>query len=65
MKNEDKLHKTRHSLAHLLAAAVLGKDPDAKLGIGPVIENGFYTTFKHLLLFSDSNCSELRKECGK
>src|SRR3989344_5717557 len=42
MKNEDKLHKTRHSLAHLLAAAVLGKDPDAKLGIGPVIENGFY-----------------------
>ena len=42
MKNEDKLHKTRHSLAHLLAAAVLRKDPDAKLGIGPVIENGFY-----------------------
>lgn len=42
MENEDKLHKIRHSLAHLLAAAVLGKDHDAKLGIGPVIENGFY-----------------------
>jgi threonyl-tRNA synthetase len=32
----------RHSLAHLLAAAVLEKFPDAKLGIGPAIENGFY-----------------------
>ncbi|MEK7066779.1 MAG: threonine--tRNA ligase [Patescibacteria group bacterium] len=42
MENEDKIHKIRHSLAHLLAAAVLGKDPDAKLGVGPVIENGFY-----------------------
>src|SRR3989344_9669629 len=32
----------RHSLAHLLAMAVLKKFPDAKLGIGPTIENGFY-----------------------
>ncbi len=35
----------RHSLAHLLAAAVLTKFPKAKLGIGPVIENGFYYDF--------------------
>jgi len=35
----------RHSLAHLLAAAVLKKFPDAKLGIGPTIENGFYYDF--------------------
>ncbi len=32
----------RHSLAHLLAMAVLEKYPEAKLAIGPVIENGFY-----------------------
>ena len=32
----------RHSLAHLLAYAVMEKYPKAKLGIGPVIENGFY-----------------------
>jgi len=32
----------RHSLAHVLAAAVLKIDPKAKLGVGPVIENGFY-----------------------
>ncbi len=36
----------RHSLAHLLAAAVLKKFPKAKLAIGPVIENGFYNDFK-------------------
>jgi threonyl-tRNA synthetase len=35
----------RHSLAHLLAQAVLKKFPDAKLGIGPTIENGFYYDF--------------------
>lgn len=35
----------RHSLAHLLAAAVLKKFPNAKLGIGPTIENGFYYDF--------------------
>lgn len=43
-------HKTtieeiRHSLAHLLAAAVLKKYPDAKTTIGPAIDNGFYYDF--------------------
>lgn len=37
--------EVRHSLAHLLAMAVLKKFPNAKLGIGPVIENGFYYDF--------------------
>ena len=32
----------RHSAAHVFAAAVLQMFPDAKLGVGPVIENGFY-----------------------
>jgi threonyl-tRNA synthetase len=40
-----KLHDVRHSLAHLLAAAVLKKYPKAKLGIGPVIDDGFYYDF--------------------
>jgi threonyl-tRNA synthetase len=35
----------RHSLAHILAMAVLEFWPDAKLGIGPAIENGFYYDF--------------------
>ncbi len=32
----------RHSAAHVLAAAVMQMFPDAKLGVGPVIENGFF-----------------------
>ncbi len=35
----------RHSTSHLLAAAVLELFPEAKFGIGPVIENGFYYDF--------------------
>jgi len=44
-KNKENLEYIRHSLAHLLAAAVLEKYPGVKLGIGPVIENGFYYDF--------------------
>jgi threonyl-tRNA synthetase len=32
----------RHSAAHLMAAAVQRLFPDAKFGVGPVVENGFY-----------------------
>ena len=43
--NDTNLDAVRHSLAHLLAAAVLKEFPDAKLAIGPTIENGFYYDF--------------------
>jgi threonyl-tRNA synthetase len=36
----------RHSCAHVLAQAVLQMFPEAKLGIGPTIENGFYYDFE-------------------
>lgn len=42
---ENNIDKIRHSLAHLLAIAVKAKYPEAKLGIGPTIENGFYYDF--------------------
>ena len=38
----NQIEEIRHSLAHLLAMAVLKKFPKAKLGIGPTIEHGFY-----------------------
>lgn len=41
-----KLYNIRHSLAHMLAEAVLDMFPDAKLGTGPVTENGFYYDFE-------------------
>ena len=40
--NEEKLYAMRHSLAHILAAAVQKLWPEARFGIGPVVENGFY-----------------------
>jgi len=36
------LHAMRHSLAHIMATAVTHLWPTAKLGVGPVIDNGFY-----------------------
>lgn len=38
----DHLEKMRHTLSHVLAAAVQELYPDAKFGIGPSIDNGFY-----------------------
>jgi threonyl-tRNA synthetase len=43
--NQSNLEIMRHSTAHVLAAAVLDLFPEAKFGIGPVIENGFYYDF--------------------
>jgi threonyl-tRNA synthetase len=40
--DENQLHAMRHSLAHITAAAVKRLWPEAKFGIGPVVENGFY-----------------------
>jgi len=39
------LYKMRHSAAHVMAEAVLTVVPEAKLAIGPPIENGFYYDF--------------------
>ena len=44
----DKLHALRHSTSHVLAQAVLELYPKAKLGIGPVIDEGFYYDFDNL-----------------
>ncbi len=43
--NEEQLHPIRHSLAHVLAAAVREIYPGAKNAIGPSIEDGFYQDF--------------------
>lgn len=40
--NDEQLHAMRHSLAHITAAAVQRLWPEAKFGVGPVVENGFY-----------------------
>lgn len=57
----DKLHNIRHSLAHLLAAAVLEMFPKAQLGVGPVIENGFFYDFLLPRSLTPEDLSKLEK----
>ena len=40
--SDEQLYAMRHSLAHVMAAAVRRLWPEAKFGVGPVVENGFY-----------------------
>ncbi len=42
---EQKLDALRHSTSHIMAEAVLRMFPEAKIAIGPAIENGFYYDF--------------------
>src|SRR5690606_25606244 len=42
---ESHLYRIRHSAAHVLAQAMLERFPDAKIAIGPPIEDGFYYDF--------------------
>lgn len=46
MENTDKLHNIRHTFAHLLAMAAREFDPNVKMGIGPVTDDGFYYDFQ-------------------
>ncbi len=46
MKKDERLEKIRHSASHVLAMAVLEMFPEAKLGTGPAIDNGFYYDFE-------------------
>lgn len=42
MKNQEKIEKMRHTLSHILAAAVKELYPTTTFGVGPTVENGFY-----------------------
>jgi len=45
MTNKINIETARHSLSHVMAAAVMEMFPETKLAIGPAIENGFYYDF--------------------
>ena len=61
MKKDFNLDQVRHSLAHLMAGAIMSKHPEVKLGIGPTIENGFYYDFD----FSGANHSPTEENLPK
>lgn len=46
MEPTEHVHNIRHTLAHLLAMAARKWDPAVKLGVGPVIDDGFYYDFQ-------------------
>ena len=62
METTDNLHNLRHSLAHLLAAAVLEIYPDTKNTIGPSIEDGFYYDFEFSSPISDKDLPKIEKK---
>ncbi|MEZ4195173.1 MAG: hypothetical protein R3B53_02130 [Candidatus Paceibacterota bacterium] len=61
------LENKRHTLAHLLAAAVLKDYPHAKLTLGPAIDNGFYydIDFTGGPAVGDDNLKDIQKNMKK
>ncbi|MDG4830256.1 threonine--tRNA ligase [Solwaraspora sp. WMMD1047] len=61
LDSPDGLTVLRHSTAHVLAQAVQDTFPEAKLGIGPPIENGFYYDFDMPRPFQPEDLTRLEK----
>ncbi len=65
MIDYQKLNNLRHSLAHLLAAAVLELYPDTKNTIGPAIDDGFYYDFEFVNPISDKDLIKIENKMLK
>ncbi|MFA6908490.1 MAG: threonine--tRNA ligase [Patescibacteria group bacterium] len=63
--SNDQIHKIRHSASHMMAAAVSQMFPDVKLGIGPVIENGFYYDFELPRSLTDEDIKRIESKMKK
>lgn len=64
-EDEQVRHDYRHTSSHILAHAVKKLWPDAKLAIGPPIENGFYYDFDLDYKFSELDFLKIQKEMKK
>jgi threonyl-tRNA synthetase len=62
---DEKLTAKRHTLAHLLAAAVLELYPNALPTIGPAIDNGFYYDFEFPTPITESDLKDIEKRMRK
>ncbi|MEG2521915.1 MAG: threonine--tRNA ligase [Anaerovoracaceae bacterium] len=63
--NEEVRNAYRHTTSHILAEAVKNIWPDAKLAIGPAIDNGFYYDFDLDHKFTDDDLKVIEKEMKK
>jgi threonyl-tRNA synthetase len=61
INSSDGLSILRHSAAHVLAQAVQGINPQAKLGIGPPITDGFYYDFDVTEPFDPEQLKQIEK----
>ncbi len=61
----DELYKIRHSLAHVLAQAVLDMRPGSTLGFGPPISDGFYYDFVLTSPITEEDFPELTRRIKK
>src|SRR4051812_31896046 len=61
-KDADALAVLRHSAAHVLATAVRRVRPDAKIGFGPAIDDGFYYDFEVKEPFTPEDLAAFEKE---
>ena len=59
---QEKLNIVRHSLAHLLGAAVKSIWPDAKIATGPAIENGFYYDFDFTTPITEKDLGKIEQK---
>jgi len=62
---ESQLYKIRHSAAHVMAEAMLERFPDAKIAIGPPIEDGFYYDFELPKPINDDDIKWVEKRMKK
>ncbi len=58
----DGLRVLRHTASHVLAQAVKAVRPEAKLAIGPAIDNGFYYDFDVATPFTNEDLAAIEKE---
>lgn len=65
MDSPEGLEVLRHSTAHVMAQAVKRLYPEAKLAIGPAIENGFYYDFDVDIPFSPEDLAAIEREMQK
>lgn len=65
ISSPDGLDILRHSTAHVLAQAVQNLFPEAKLGIGPPIRDGFYYDFDVIDPFTPEDLKSLEKEMSR
>ena len=62
---DSQLYRIRHSAAHVMAEAVLERFPEAKIAIGPPIEDGFYYDFDLPVAIQDDDIKWVEKRMKK